>query len=142
MSRIFWDTNVFIYLFEGHAVHHQEVVSLRNKMVKRGDELLTSWMTVGEIQVESRKTGRREDYRRYKDAIVQSSRVLSFEEDASEQYRMIRNTNVVRGPDAIQLACAAAVGAEIFVTNDKRLHGMRVEGIHFIASIATAEALL
>jgi len=142
MSRIFWDTNVFIYLFEDHPIHHREVVNLRTKMVHRGDELITSWMTVGEVQVESPRKSKGEDYRRYRDAIVQVSRVLGFGEEASEQYRIVRGTTSVRGPDAIQLACAAAAGVEIFVTNDKRLQGVRVPGIHFIASIAAAEALL
>ena len=140
MSRIFWDTNVFIYLFENHPVHHREALALRSKMLLRGDELITSWVTVGEVQVKSpRRVG---DYGKYRDAIVQTARVLAFEEVASDRYREIRETTTVRGPDAMQLACSAAAGVEIFVTNDKKLHGVRVPGIHFITSIASAEQLL
>jgi predicted nucleic acid-binding protein len=142
MSQIFWDTNVFIYLFEDHPVHQKEVVSLRRKMLGRGDELLTTWVTVGEVQVQSPRRATAGSAARYRDAIVQSSRLLVFGEEASDRYREVRSTTSVRGPDAIQLACAAAAGVEIFVTNDKRLHGVRVSGIHFIASIETAEKLL
>lgn len=142
MSRIFWDTNVFIYLFENHPIHQREAMALRTKMLHRGDELITSWVTVGEVQVRSPRRVGGGDYGRYRDAIVQTARVLAFEEVASERYREIRETTTVRGPDAMQLACSAAAGAEIFVTNDKKLHGVRVPGIHFITSIASAEQLL
>ncbi len=141
MSRIFWDTNPYIYLFEGHPVYQPEVVSLRNKMLRRGDELLTTWLTVGEIQVRSSRR-RAVDVARYRDAIVKSARLLSFDEEASERYRDVRETTSVRGPDALQLACAAAAGVEIFVTNDTKLHGLKVQGIHFITSIGSAEQLL
>ena len=142
MSRIFWDTNVFIYLFENHPVHQKEVVKLRIKMLDRGDELITSWLTVGEVQVTSSTRPDRMGSTRYKQGIVASSQLLVFGEEAAESYREIRNATSVRGPDAVQLACAAASGVELFVTNDKKLQGLRVPGIHFIASIAAAEALL
>ena len=142
MSRIFWDTNVFIYLFEDHPLHHKEVVKLRTKMLHRGDELMTSWLTVGEVQVQSPNRAGAASYLAYRDAIVQVSQVVAFGEEASERYREVRDITTVRGPDAVQLACAAAAGVEIFVTNDKKLQGVRVPGIHFIASIAAAEALL
>ncbi|AEU37983.1 PIN domain-containing protein [Granulicella mallensis] len=142
MSRIFWDTNVFIYLFENHAIHQKEAMALRTKMLVRGDELITSWVTVGEIQVQSPRRASIGNYSKYRDVIVQTARVLAFEEVASDRYREVRQLTSVRGPDAMQLACAAAAGVEIFVTNDKKLHGLQVPGIHFIASIASAEHLL
>lgn len=46
MARISWDTNLFIYLFEQNAEWAQRVVDLREKMRMRGDQLLTSWLTV------------------------------------------------------------------------------------------------
>jgi predicted nucleic acid-binding protein len=142
MSRIFWDTNVYIYLFERHPVHHQEVLNLRTKMLSRGDELFTSWLTVGELQVQSTPASKRLSTARYRDAVVASSSLVEFGEDAANSYREVRNGTAVKGPDALQLACAAASGVELFVTNDKKLHGLHVAGIHFIASIAAAEALL
>lgn len=142
MSRIFWDTNVFIYLFENHPVHHKEASALRRKMLQRGDELLTSWVTVGEIQVQASRRAVSGSQVNYRNAIVQAARVIAFEEQASDRYRHVRETTNVRGPDAIQLACAAASGVEIFVTNDKKLHGLQVPGIHFIAAIDLAERLL
>jgi hypothetical protein len=42
MSRIFWDTNLFIYLFKDHGALAQAVGQLRSRMLGRGDQLLTS----------------------------------------------------------------------------------------------------
>ena len=47
MSRIFWDTNLFIYLIEDQTEHAERVASLRRRMIERGDELLTSALTLG-----------------------------------------------------------------------------------------------
>jgi hypothetical protein len=49
MARVFWDTNLFIYLFEENAEWSPRVTELRRRMLERRDELLTSYLTVGEI---------------------------------------------------------------------------------------------
>jgi predicted nucleic acid-binding protein len=41
-------------------------------------------------------------------------------------------------PDAIQLACAAAAGIDLFITNDDRLSKFHVQGIHFITGLDQA----
>ena len=59
MSRVFWDTNLFVYLVEGHG-RMEQVAALRQRMVEREDELLTSTLTLGEVLVkpmESRRSG-------------------------------------------------------------------------------------
>ena len=51
MSRIFWDTNLFIYLFEDYGTLSKEVGTLRRRMLERGDQLFSSTLTLGEILV-------------------------------------------------------------------------------------------
>ena len=51
MSRIFWDTNLFVYLLEGGGEAAERVASLRNRMIERKDELVTSALTLGEVLV-------------------------------------------------------------------------------------------
>ena len=51
MSRIFWDTNVFIYLFESRGNEFELVTNLRKAMLSRRDQLLTSTLTLGELLV-------------------------------------------------------------------------------------------
>ena len=55
MSRIFWDTNLFIYLFEDHSPRSQHVAALRERMLERNDQLCTSTLTLGEVLVSNAK---------------------------------------------------------------------------------------
>ncbi len=52
LAKVFWDTNLFIYLFERHPVFAERVEQLRRRMLSRADQLCTSALTVGEILVE------------------------------------------------------------------------------------------
>lgn len=142
MSRIFWDTNLFIYFYEQHSLYAKSIARLRRKMTQRGDDLITSWMTVGEVQVKPRMKGNHALSLTLKNSITNAAQVVDFNKYAAERYVDIRATTNVKGPDAIQLACAAASAVELFVTNDAVLHKVRVEGIHFIVSIETALQLL
>ena len=68
MSKIFWDTNLFVYLVEGGA-ETDRVATLRRRMLKRGDELLTSALTLGELLVKPAEKGNTTLVRRYEQAI-------------------------------------------------------------------------
>ena len=49
MSRIFWETNLWIYLLEDYGKLSKEVMEHRRNMLVRGDRLLTSALTLREI---------------------------------------------------------------------------------------------
>ena len=138
MSRIFWDTNLFIYLFEGSGSHAEQVKNLRRSMSLRGDQLLTSTLTLGEVLVKPTERGDDELARKYEEAITGAALVLPFDIKAAKRYAALRADRSLRAPDAIQLACAAATRADLFVTNDERLWGKQVEGIQFIVSLERA----
>jgi hypothetical protein len=57
MSRVFWDTHLFIYLFEDYGPLSKATAALRTKMLARGDQLLTSALTLGEILVKPTEQG-------------------------------------------------------------------------------------
>jgi predicted nucleic acid-binding protein len=138
MSRIFWDTNLFIYLLEDYGRLSKAVVELRRNMLVRGDQLLTSALTLGEILVKPAEEGNDELCRKYEEAIVRSSLVLPFDLKAARLYASIRCDRSLRAPDAVQLACAAGAVVDLFVTNDRRLRKKRVDGIQFIVSLDEA----
>ena len=135
MSRIFWDTNIFIYLFENYGELSEQAAELRSKMLARGDRLLTSALTLGEILVKPTEQYDLELCRKYEEAILSTSQVLPFDTKAARNYASLRCDRSLRAPDALQLACASAAGVDLFVTNDARLQGKRVEGIQFIVSL-------
>ena len=57
MSRIFWDTNIYIYLYEDSGAFSKKAAALRSRMFERGDQLLTSALTMGEILVKPMEEG-------------------------------------------------------------------------------------
>jgi hypothetical protein len=49
MSRVHWDTILFVYWFEDHPKYAARVKVIHDEMEKRGDILCTSTFTVGEV---------------------------------------------------------------------------------------------
>ncbi len=138
MSRVFWDTNLFIYLFEDYGKLGRRVRDLRRAMLARGDQLLTSTLTLGEVLVKPVEQGDETLSGEYERAITATSLMLPFDAKAARIYAKLRCDRSLRAPDAIQLACGAAAGVDLFITNDARLHGKRVDGIQFIVPLERA----
>jgi predicted nucleic acid-binding protein len=140
MSRIFWDTNLFIYLFEDYGKHSKSVENLRRRMIERGDQLVTSSLTVGEILTKPQSVGNTLACEEYEEAIRATAIVIDFDIAAARNFAKLRaqNQKTIRPPDAIQLACASTAGVDLFLTNDSRLHSVHVDRIHFITSVDRA----
>jgi predicted nucleic acid-binding protein len=138
MSRIFWDTNLFIYLFENYGTFSKAVAELRAKMLDRGDQLLTSTLTLGEILVKPIERGESELCGRYERAISTAAIMIPFDVKAAKVYAALRSEGSLKAPDAIQLACAASANVDLFVTNDERLQGKHIDGIQFIVPLGRA----
>ena len=135
MSRIFWDSNLFIYFLEGNDERSVAAKRLRKSMVERGDQLLTSTLTLGEILVKPTTEGDQERCRLYESVIGRTALILPFELKAARRYAAIRSGTSIKGPDAVQLACAGEAGVDLFVTNVRRLQGKQIDGIQFIVSL-------
>lgn len=138
MSRVFWDTNLYIYLFEDYGQFSKLVAGLRARMLERGDQLLTSTLSLGEILVKPLEANNRQLSDTYENAIKTTSVLLPFDVKAARIYGSLRSDRALRAPDAIQLACAASAGVDLFVTNDARLQGKNVAGIQFIVPLDRA----
>jgi predicted nucleic acid-binding protein len=135
VSRVFWDTNLFIYLFEDYGGLSQRVADIRGRMLERRDELFTSTLTLGEVLVKPAEAGNVSLKTQYEEAIVRSATLIPLSRDAARLYADIRRDRSIRAPDAIQLACAASARVDLFVTNDDRLAAKTVAGIQFIQSV-------
>lgn len=139
MSRVFFDTNLFIYLMDGQGERSLRVRNILERMSERRDELLTSAMTLAEVLVKPLAVGDvawADRYERLLDTPGVS--VLSFDRSCARVYARLRKDQTLRPPDAIQLACAATARCDLFITNDDRLSRMIVPGIQFIASLDRA----
>lgn len=136
MARVFWDTNLFIYLFEKNAEWSPRVIELRRRMLARGDDLLTSYLTVGEVLTKPKQLNNAMLERSYLNFFSSGSvELVGFTLDAAQRYGDIRSRERIRPADAMQLACASAARTDLFVTNDNRLSGMVVSGVTFVTGI-------
>jgi len=138
VSRVFWDTNLFIYLIEDYGELSERVAGLRKRMNERRDELYTSALTLGEILIKPLEANDEVLARRYEAALLQGAVVIPFDVDAARLYAGIRKDRTIRPPDAIQLACAAQARVDLFITNDDRLSTKSIPRIHFVTSLQRA----
>ena len=136
MTRVFWDTNLFVYLFEGGAFAAR-VREVRSRMLARGDQLLTSALTLGELLVKPRERGE-SAVRDHEATIRHIATILPFDATCAPRYAAIRGDRAIKGPDAIQRACAAGAGVDLFITNDDRLSRKHVPDVKFITSLERA----
>jgi predicted nucleic acid-binding protein len=135
VSRVFWDTNIFIYLFEDDGTLGRRVRDLRERMNERGDTLVTSALTLGELQVKPLEAGQPDLAERYREVIGRAAEIIAFDREAAAVFASLRAGPRLKSPDAIQLACAAAARTDLFITNDARLSSVTVAGVQFVTSL-------
>jgi len=133
MTRIFWDTSLFFYLFQGR----EDVKRLRERMIARDDRLFTSSLTMGEVLVRPTAAGG-DVASRYETAITRAATIVPFDLAAARRHAALRSDRSIESHDLIQLACASAAGIDMFITNDDRLAGKVIPGVKFITSLSRA----
>ena len=137
MSRVYWDTMLFIYWLEDHPQYARRVDAIRSRMDQRHDQLITGAFTFGEVLAGVYRKGTpqlADDTSRLLQNTV--AEVVPFTLETADRYARIRATGITPA-DAIHLASAAQAGTDLFLTNDKRLVGKIVPGIQFIDSLET-----
>jgi predicted nucleic acid-binding protein len=140
VSRVFFDTNLFIYLLvDGRGERSDRVRSILARMSERRDELLTSTITLAEVLVKPLAAGDTAWADRYEKMLdTPGVSVLPFDRSCARVYARLRGDPSLKPPDAIQLACASNARCDLFITNDDRLSRKIVPGIQFIASLDRA----
>ena len=139
MIRVFWDTNLFIYMLEDYGTLTKQVRALLLGVEERRAHIVTSTMTLGELLVKPLRDGRRDVAEKYHEVLASEAVTLvSFDEQCAWQYAQIRQDKSIQRVDAIQLACAAQAKCNLFITNDDRLSRKNVPGIQFILPLEKA----
>ena len=138
MSRVYWDSMLFIYWLEEHPVFAGRVDEIHHRMEERHDQLITGAFTIGEVLAGPYRKAAAEKVeevrRRLRNVVAE---IIPFTLETAERYAGIRGTLRVSPADAIHLASAAQAGTDLFLTNDRQLLGKTVPGIQFIATIDT-----
>jgi len=138
MSRVYWDSMLFIYWLEDHPQYAKQVDAIHSRMQQRQDRLITGAFTFGEVLAGTYRKGRAEladQFRTLLRSVV--AEIVPFTVETAEHYARIRGALGTTPADAIHLASAAQAGTDLFLTNDKSLVGKIVPGIQFIAMLDT-----
>jgi predicted nucleic acid-binding protein len=138
MSRIYWDTMLFIYLFEGHPTFQPRTRQLLERARRRGDSLYTSYLALGEVMAGAEKSQNPQKAKTVREIIREMGfSCLPFDEGAVAPFSRLRSREKVKIADSIHLASAASAGIDLFLTGDKQLAKLDVPGIQFIADFNT-----
>lgn len=137
MSRIYWDTMLFIYWLEENPQFGKSVDAIWLRMQERNDQLITGALALGEVFAGAYKQGANKERIQEVEAAFESSvsEIIPFTAETADVYGRIKGSLNIPSADAIHLACAATAGTDLFLTNDKRLVGKVVPGIQFIAGL-------
>jgi len=138
MSRIYWDTMLFIYLLEDHPEFSARSEQLLERSYKRGDTLYTSYLALGEVLTGAEKSPEPQKTLAIRETLGEIGfSYLPFDAGAVETFSRLRAKARLRIADAIHLACAASAGIDLFLTGDQQLIRLDVPGIQFIADFQT-----
>ena len=137
MSRIYWDSMLFIYWLEGNPQLGKRVDAIWSRMQERNDQLITGALAFGEVFAGAYRRGaNKERIQEVRAALeIAVSGVIPFTAETADLYGRIRGSLKITSADAIHLACAASAGTDLFLTNDKNLVGKVLPGIQFIAGL-------
>jgi len=138
MSRVFWDTMLFIYLVEEQPDFYERCRYLLERSFDRGDSLFTSHLVLGEVLAGAQKSPFPEKTRQIREIVREMEfTALPFDEGAVGIFSELRIKRRFGIADSINLGCAAAAGMDVFLTGDKDLPGLVLPGIQFVVNFET-----
>lgn len=127
ISKVGLDTTIFIYHFENHPIYSpltEELLSSIEKGVRKG---ITSSITLMEIIVKPLSLGRYDVARKYEALLMNfpNLEVVDLDRNVIRQAARLRAEYRIRPPDALQVSACILSGAEVFITNDRRIGQLR-----------------
>jgi predicted nucleic acid-binding protein len=133
-KRVYFDTNVFIYLVEGYAAFQTSLNEIRESILHQEAEIFTSELTLCEVLVLPFRSNNTEVVNIYRQ-LIEESGVFTLLPTKRETYiraSLIRAQMGLKMADAIHMATAVEYGCEVFVSNDTGLKvpkGMALVGL-------------
>lgn len=129
--KIFLDSMIFIYLFEGYHEHQKDLKYLFTAIEEGKNLAFTSLITLSEVLVKPYKLqafSLIDEYLRFFNEFPHLH-LLTFSQETALQTAKIRALSRFKTPDAIQIATALEEKTQGFITSDRQLV---FEGIDFL----------
>ncbi len=131
-SKVYFDTNVFIYAIEDHVGYHDQIFQLFQHLHERNCKIVSSEITYAECLVKPLKEQDEESIRNYEKRLVDSKLIQLVPVTLA----VLRHAAIFRAhystklPDAIHVATAIEAGCSYLISNDRKLPV--IEGLEFI----------
>lgn len=131
MKDIYFDTNIFIYLFEEKEPFASSILRFLEAQTNK-IKVFTSVFALGELLVHPYRLKRFDIVELYKSKLDYfCEEIMDVDRGCIDIYSRIRAEFAsVKPPDALHLACALARGLTFF-TNDEQLLSLKVKDLKF-----------
>ncbi len=122
-KRAYFDTNLFIYLFESHPEYQEKVAELIQHLDSIKCEIITSELTLAECLVKPFADKDVDSQNHYEDNIKTSDflKVMPVSRTTLIKAAELRALYKNKLPDSIHLASAIEHNCDVFVGNDKKI---------------------
>lgn len=122
-SKIYLDTSVYIYFFEGHSKFSSSVEEILVECTKKQITIIASTLLTTELLVAPLKIGNDELVEKYSNlaGYLPNMHYVSFSLNISVKAAEFRAKYNMATPDAIHLATAVDSKVDMFFTGDKKL---------------------
>lgn len=141
-SRVYLDTNLYIYLFEGVETYRQLMASLAAEIDRRDIAVIASELIFTELLPRPVREGRSRLVAGYLELLQQTPRITLAPVDRQVILRAVhlRADFGLRAMDALHVATAVVHGCETFLTNDQRLNAGKQIRVLTLREWAAAQA--
>ena len=121
--RVYLDTNLYIYLFEGIAAYRQLMADLTAEIDRRDIAIVASELVFVELLPRPLREGRRDLVADYLELMQRTPSITLAPVDRRVILRAVqlRADMGLRSMDALHVATALVHDCETFLTNDQRL---------------------
>ncbi len=122
-KRVYFDSNIFIYLMEGFASLAHDLNDIRDSIAHGESSICTSELTLCEVLVPAFRANNTRLLALYRQ-FIEDSGAFELVPTTRETYvraSLFRAQLNLKTPDAIHMASAIQSGCTAFLTNDKSL---------------------
>ncbi|SMB24461.1 conserved protein of unknown function [Sterolibacterium denitrificans] len=138
-SRVYFDTNCFIYVVEGVERYRPVLEPLMNAVAMGDITGVTGEITLAEVLVKPLRDQLAQQVLLYKQMLAdrQPFMLVPITQATWESAASLRARLSVRLPDAVHLAAARQAGCHLFVTNDAALRSLpEMEILHLETALS------
>jgi predicted nucleic acid-binding protein len=129
---------LYAYWFEGHPQYANRIERIFKSMRDHGDILCSSALILSEVLAGPQRENDIDAINKIEAFFLSPAiTLLPYAVPAARTFALLRAEAGVPAMDALHLATASQADIDLFLTNDKRLHKVRVPGIRFIANLET-----